>query len=102
MAKRILMFINFFPPSAGGGVYRPLSFVKYLPGQSWNVTVVTPREEEFWITDPGLLDSVPSTVKVVRTGSLSAPRVLNRLRGGGRRTTSRRSSGGFERLRRFG
>lgn len=102
MAKRILMFINFFPPSAGGGVYRPLSFVKYLPGQSWNVTVVTPREGEFWITDPGLLDSVPSTVKVVRTGSLSAPRMLNRLRGGGRRTTSRRSSGGFERLRRFG
>lgn len=96
------MFINFFPPAGGGGVYRPLSFVKYLPRFSWKVTVVTPKEGEFWISDPGLLGHVPSEVAVVRTGSLSGTRLLNLLRGRGTGERSRRSSSRFERLRRLG
>ncbi len=96
--KRLLMIINFFPPAAGGGVYRPLSFVKYLARASWQITVVTPRPGEFWISDPELEAQIPDGVRVVRTGSLSASRGLNRL-GRGR---SRRSSGGFGLLRSFG
>ena len=93
---KLLMFINFFPPSAGGGVYRPLSFVKYLPKESWDITVVTPAPGEFWITDPGLESQVPENVRVVRTGSLSGLRILNALKGG---SGSRRSSTGFGLLR---
>ena len=96
--KRLLMMINFFPPAAGGGVYRPLSFVKYLARASWEITVVTPKPGEFWISDPELEAQIPDGVRVVRTGSLSGPRALNRL-GGGR---SRRSSGGFGLLRSIG
>lgn len=100
--KKILMLINFFPPAAGGGVYRPLSFVKYLPGMSWEVTVITPRAGEFWISDPSLEEEIPPEVRVVRTGSLSASRMLNLIRrgGGGKRAT--RSSGRFEILRKLG
>ncbi|HVO76634.1 MAG TPA: glycosyltransferase family 4 protein [Candidatus Bathyarchaeia archaeon] len=98
--RRILMIINFFPPAGGGGVYRPLSFVKYLSRLSWEVTVVTPRPGEFWISDPGLEREIPSSVRVVRTSSLSGFRLLGKL--GGARGGPRRSSGRFEALRRFG
>jgi len=98
MSKRLLMIINFFPPAAGGGVYRPLSFVKHLARASWEITVVTPKPGEFWISDPELEARVPAGVRVVRTGSLSGLRTLNAVRGG----RSRRSSGGFGLLRRLG
>jgi glycosyltransferase involved in cell wall biosynthesis len=91
------MFINFFPPSAGGGVYRPLSFVKYLSRSSWDITVVTPMPGEFWINDPELVSQVPDDVQVVRTSSLSGLRILNSIKGG---SGSRRSSAGFGILRR--
>jgi glycosyltransferase involved in cell wall biosynthesis len=100
--KKILMIINFFPPAGGGGVYRPLAFVKYLSRLSWRVTVVTPQPGEFWISDPGLEAQVPREVRVVRTSSLSGLRVLRSLRPGARATASRRSSRGFGALRRLG
>jgi glycosyltransferase involved in cell wall biosynthesis len=100
--RKILMIINFFPPAGGGGVYRPLSFVKYLSRLSWEVTVVTPRPGEFWISDPGLGDEVPPGVRVLRTASLSGSRFLRSFRSGGARGGSRRSSGGFAALRGLG
>ncbi len=96
------MMINFFPPSAGGGVYRPLSFVKHLSRWGWKITVVTPEAGEFWITDPELVNEIPSGVRVVRTTSLSGFRLLNMLTGGNRGGQSRRSSGRFGLLRSLG
>jgi glycosyltransferase involved in cell wall biosynthesis len=100
--RKILMIINFFPPAGGGGVYRPLSFVKYLSRLSWQVTVVTPRPGEFWISDPGLEREVPPSVRVVRTASLSGFRFLRALRRGKHKEAAKRSSGGFAALRRIG
>lgn len=96
--KKLLMIINFFPPTAGGGVYRPLSFVKYLSRASWEVTVVTPRPGEFWINDPELESQIPPGVRIIRTGSLSGQRALNMLARG----RSKRSSGRFGLLRSMG
>lgn len=95
--KRILMMINFFPPTGGGGVYRPLSFVRHLSGIGHRVTVVTPEPGEFWITDPALEERVPDEVRVVRTWSMSAQRLLGISRGGG----SKRSGSRFEAMRRL-
>jgi len=100
--RKILMIINFFPPAGGGGVYRPLSFVKYLSRLSWQVTVVTPRPGEFWISDPGLESEIPPDARIVRTASLSGFRLLRALRMGGMSGVSRRSSSGFAALRRVG
>jgi glycosyltransferase involved in cell wall biosynthesis len=100
--RKILMIINFFPPAGGGGVYRPLSFVKYLSRLSWDVTVVTPRPGEFWISDPGLEGEVPLSTRVVRTASLSGFRFLRALRADKGHGESRRSSSGFAALRRIG
>ncbi len=101
-ARKILMIINFFPPAGGGGVYRPLSFVKYLSRLSWQVTVLTPRPGEFWISDPGLEKEVPPNVRVVRTASLSGFRFLGALRGANKMREAKRSSEGFAALRRIG
>ncbi len=95
------MVINFFPPAAGGGVYRPLSFVKYLSRKGWDVTVVTPEPGEFWISDTKLMDQIPKEVRVIRTASLSGQRLLGQFaRGKSRR--SRRSSSRFGVLRKIG
>ncbi|MCK4548637.1 MAG: group 1 glycosyl transferase, partial [Candidatus Krumholzibacteria bacterium] len=80
-SRKLLMLINFFPPSGGGGVYRPLSFVKYLSRMNWNITVVTPKPGEFWISDSSLEEQIPEGVRIVRTSSLSAGRMLGMLRG---------------------
>ena len=89
--RKILMIINFFPPTGGGGVYRPLAFVKYLSRLAWKVTVVTPQSGEFWISDHSLLSQVPPEVRVVKTPSLSGLRILNKLPLG-RRTGSKLSA----------
>ncbi len=100
--KKILMLINFFPPAAGGGVYRPLSFVRHLAGGSWKVTVITPMEGEFWINDPGLMEKVPSGVRVVRTSSLSGQRLLGKIARRSAETAPRRSTRRFGWLRSAG
>ena len=102
-SRKLLMLINFFPPAGGGGVYRPLSFVKYLARSGWDITVVTPGPGEFWISDPSLEKQIPENVRVIRTGSLSASRILGKLKG--RRageSAGARSSGGFELMRKTG
>jgi len=102
-SRKLLMLINFFPPAGGGGVYRPLSFVKYLSRMGWDITVITPKPGEFWISDPSLEQQVPEEVRVVRTGSLSASRILGMLRGrSAGQPAGARSSGRFEAMRKAG
>ncbi|MBN1165044.1 MAG: glycosyltransferase, partial [Candidatus Krumholzibacteriota bacterium] len=100
--KKILMLINFFPPAAGGGVYRPLSFVKHLSRLSWKITVVTPRPGEAWVSDTGLLKEVPESVRVIRTPSLSGLKILSGFKKDRPPGGSRRSSSAFAGLRRWG
>ena len=102
-SRKLLMLINFFPPAGGGGVYRPLSFVKYLSRMGWDITVVTPKPGEFWISDPSLEEQIPEGVRVVRTDSLSAGRILGKIRGAGTgQPAGARSSGGYEFMRKAG
>jgi glycosyltransferase involved in cell wall biosynthesis len=97
--KRLLMIVPFFPPMAGGGVYRSLSFVKYLPGLGWRTTVVAPRGDAFWVRDECLAGQIPDSCRVIRTNTLSAQAVLAGRRSG--RPTHTRSSGGFSLARRL-
>jgi hypothetical protein len=98
------MIVPFFPPVSGGGVFRPLSFVKYLEKYNWRTTVIAPKEDAFWVRDDTLLEEVPPSCKVVRTSSLSGQAILSRLRrtGLGERKAQVRSSRGFQWLRRLG
>jgi glycosyltransferase involved in cell wall biosynthesis len=101
--KNLLMIVPFFPPNAGGGVYRPLGFVKYLGQYGWRPTVITMEPYSYWITDRSLVDDIPDGCDVRRTKTLSAQAVLSAFRG---RTNSGakqvRSSRGFGFLRKIG
>ena len=105
--KNVLMVIPFFPPNAGGGVYRPLSFVKYLGDHGWRPTVLTMDSGSYWINDESLLSEIPSTCVVHRTKTLSGQAVLSGLRRRSGRTAKDgraqvRSSKGFGVLRKLG
>jgi glycosyltransferase involved in cell wall biosynthesis len=100
--KNVLMIVPFFPPNGGGGVFRALSFVKYLTDYGWQPTVVTPRPESYWVTDKGLLDDVPASCDVHRTKTLSGQSLLGLLRRGGEHRSQVRSSRRFGALRSLG
>ena len=103
VVKNLLMIVPFFPPNAGGGVYRPLGFVKYIGRCGWRPTVVTMDSGSYWIADDSLLGDVPPGCDVHRTKTLSGQAVLSALRGGARREGSQvRSSRGFGFLRKIG
>jgi glycosyltransferase involved in cell wall biosynthesis len=78
--KNVLMIIPFFPPMAGGGVYRPLSFVKYLGRYGWRPSVLTMDSSSYWIGDASLLAEIPPDCPVLRTKTMSGQAVLSRLR----------------------
>ena len=98
--KHALMIIPFFPPMGGGGVYRPLSFVSYLPQHGWKTTVVTPEAGAYWISDPTLMERIPSTCRVIRTRTLSGQGLLARSGAPERTRSQSRSSLGFSVARR--
>lgn len=91
--KHLLMLIPFFPPMGGGGVYRPLSFVRHLPKHGWRTTVVTPAGDAYWIRDHSLVDIVPPGCRVIRTRTWSGQSLLARGRRG--RASHTRSTRGF-------
>jgi len=101
MMKNLLMIVPFFPPIAGGGVYRPLGFVRNLESYGWRPTVIAPSSDSFWIKDPQLLDEVPSTCEIHRTKTLSGQSILSMLRPRESKN-QKRSSRGFGWLRRVG
>ncbi len=95
--KRVLVIAYFYPPLAGGGVHRVLSFTRYLPAHGWACTVLCAGEHDYWVRDETLLAQVPAGTEVLRVAGGSALARLLRVRGvisGGRR-----SSGAFGALR---
>lgn len=64
--KRVLFIAYHFPPLAGGGTFRSLKFVKYLPEFGWLPTVITTNSKNYWAYDNSLLDEIPKDVKVIR------------------------------------
>jgi glycosyltransferase involved in cell wall biosynthesis len=67
--KHVLFFYPVFPPAAGAGVQRGLKFAKYLPEQSWQVSVVCRYRRPFYPCDEGLLEELPAGVWVKRVAS---------------------------------
>ncbi len=70
--KRLLVMSYFYPPLAGGGVHRVLSFTRYLREHGWACTVVCAGEHDYWVRDPSLLARVPEGTEVIRVTGGSA------------------------------
>lgn len=71
--KTVLLVAFHFPPVGGigaAGSQRALKFIRNLPAEQWRSVVLTLREssyESYFSMDPSLLESVPSSTKIVRT-----------------------------------
>lgn len=68
--KRVLFIAYHFPPLAGGGTFRSLKFVKYLPEFGWWPTVLTTNTKNYWAYDESLMNEIPEAVKIIRAGEL--------------------------------
>lgn len=68
--KRVLMICYAFPPTGGGGVQRSVKFVKYLPDNGWQPTVLTAANPSVPVRDQDLAGDVKSSVKVIRARTL--------------------------------
>jgi glycosyltransferase involved in cell wall biosynthesis len=92
----MMVLCYFFPPLAGGGVHRVLSFVRHLPASGWRVTVVCAGEEDYWVKDATLDSDLPAGTEVIRVRGGSALAAWLRGPGageaGGRRRASRFSA----------
>ena len=97
MNKRLLVLAYFFPPLAGGGVHRVLSFTRYLPALGWDCTVVCAGEDDYWVRDDSLAARVHPATEVLRVRGGSALSALLKARRGG--ATGKRSGGAFAPLR---
>jgi glycosyltransferase involved in cell wall biosynthesis len=81
-SKGSILYISyFFPPAAGGGVFRPLATVKYLSRLGWDITVLAAKDPPHHPTDPELLDQVPISVKIHREKVVWEGSFLRRLIG---------------------
>jgi len=78
--RRVLLFAYFYPPLAGGGVHRVLSFTRHLPAHGWACTVVCAGERDYWVRDDSLVASVPGETEVIRVAGGSGLSAWLRLR----------------------
>lgn len=70
--RRVLILCYFYPPLAGGGVHRVLSFTRHLPAHGWSCTVVCAGEEDYWVKDETLTAAIPPGTEVLRVPGGSA------------------------------
>lgn len=96
--KRLLVLSYFYPPLAGGGVHRVLSFTQHLPRHGWACTVVCAGEHDYWVRDESLRARVPEGTEILRAEGGSALSTLLRFRRAAG-TDGRRSGAGFALLR---
>ncbi len=79
----ILMLAYVFPPDAGSGTFRSLSFSYHLQKKGANVTVLTANEKDYSHTqlyDPTLMSQIHPEVNVVRARVLRPLEVLINLK----------------------
>ena len=101
MSRRVLMIAYFFPPLAGGGVHRVLSFTAHLPAAGWDCTVVCAGADDYWVRDPSLVARVPPATEVLRVPGGTPLAAWMRLRGARDDTSrARRPARGFALARR--
>lgn len=76
--KHVLMVAFHFPPQAGSsGVLRTLNFVKHLPANGWQATVLTAWPLAYAERRDDLLATVPAGTTVLRGAALDAARHLS-------------------------
>ncbi|MCP4567702.1 MAG: glycosyltransferase family 4 protein [FCB group bacterium] len=79
MARRVLVIAYYFPPLGMGGVQRMAKLAKYLPEFGYDVTVLTVKDIRYPAYDKSLLDDLPDSVEIIRSGSCDPARLARFL-----------------------
>jgi glycosyltransferase involved in cell wall biosynthesis len=87
----VVMIAYYFPPDGGAAVYRPLRFVRRLTRMGWHCTVITQTGRSHDRYDPGLLESVPRDVEIVKVADRDIWQAIQARRA--RRFESRMAAG---------
>jgi glycosyltransferase involved in cell wall biosynthesis len=66
--KKVLFIAYYFPPIGGGGVYRSISFSRFLPGEGYLPVIITgPGQPSRWAPyDASLSVKIPSYLNIYR------------------------------------
>lgn len=64
--KKVLVIAYYWPPAGGPGVQRWLKFLTYLPAYGIMPVLYLPENPHYPITDPTLLEQVPTDLKIYR------------------------------------
>lgn len=76
--RKALMVAFHFPPQAGSsGIQRTLNFVKHLPVNGWQPTVLSAHPRAYEECSNDLLRQIPPATRVVRAFALDAARHLS-------------------------
>ena len=99
--KNLLLLSYFFPPHGGGGGLRAVETVRLLEPLGWRSTVVAGPESGYWHTDESLLERIPPSAEVLRTGVFNPARIFDAFSRKGREPGKVRSEGAIRRLRKL-
>lgn len=70
---KVLVISYNLPPSGLNSVVRPINFIKYLPKNNWQVTVITRGEGTSEVSDQYLLDKIKSSnIEIIRTDDIKS------------------------------
>lgn len=78
---KILFISYFFPPTAGGGVFRPLAMVKYLSRLGWDITLITATTPKHYPTDHELVKQIPENVEIEKVPVVWEGSIIRRALG---------------------
>lgn len=68
--NKVLIVAYSFPPVGGGGVQRPVKFVKYLRQFNWEPLVLTVDNPSVPLRDESLMNDIPQDIRVYRAITL--------------------------------
>jgi len=72
------MIAYHFPPFAGSGTFRTLSWSRLLAKRGWDITVLTAKNPQPPLDDR-LLEEIPSSIKIERTPCMNPMEGLSRI-----------------------
>ena len=99
--KNLLLLAYFFPPHGGGGVLRAVETVRLLEPLGWRCTVIAGPESGYWHSDESLLERIPHSAEILRTGAFNPVRIFQAFSRKGREPEKVRSEGAIRRWRKL-
>ncbi|SCY01553.1 hypothetical protein SAMN05192588_0742 [Nonlabens sp. Hel1_33_55] len=79
MKHQLFIVAFYWPPAGGPGVQRWLKFIKYLPKDQFEITVVIPQNPDYASTDHSLLKDIPEGITTIEVPLKEPSRWIKKL-----------------------